>query len=216
MKAMILAAGRGERMGELTVATPKPLLKVAGQYLIEYSLRACKAAGINDVIINVSYHGGRIQAAIGDGAQYGLNVVYSVEPERLETGGGIVKALAFFEDQPFLVLSSDIITDFPLQTVMRAPAHKAHLVMVANPSFHAEGDFGICDGYANFDVSPKLTFANIGVYHPELFLHATPSRFPLNQLLFPAISQKLITAEQYHGRWYNVGSPKELASVVIE
>lgn len=216
MKAMILAAGRGERMGSLTLTTPKPLLTVGGQSLIEYSVRACREAGITDVIINVSYHAEQIQEKIADGAQYGLRVTYSVEPDRLETGGGILQALPFFENEPFLVMSSDIITDFPLHRIMHAPRHLAHLVMVPNPPFHLAGDFAIQDGYAVCESSaPTLTFANIGVYHPDLFLHATPGRFPLNQLLFPAIKKQLVTAEAYHGRWYNVGSPTELESVSL-
>jgi len=215
MKAMLLAAGRGERMGELTHARPKPLLKVGNQYLIEYSLHALQLAGIRDVIMNVSYYAEQIQTTIGDGAHYGLRITYSYEPERLETGGGIVQALPFFDKEPFLVMSSDIITDFPLQTLTKPLAHLAHLVLVANPRFHPEGDFGITMHYADLEAQPKLTFANIGVYHPDLFLHATPSRFPLNELLFPAIRQRLVTAEAYHGRWFNVGSPDELARVNV-
>ena len=211
MKAMILAAGRGERMGELTVSTPKPLLSVAGIPLIDYSLRACFAAGILDVIINVSYLAEQIQAYVGDGSRYGLNVCYSVEKERLETGGGILNVLPFFEGKPFLVISSDIITDFPLHTILESPRHLAHLIMVDNPHFHPEGDFAIQSGYATFDDLPKLTFGNIGVYHPELFSSALPGRFPLNQLLFPAISKQLVTAAHYQGRWHNVGTPRELA-----
>lgn len=213
MKAMILAAGRGERMGELTKSTPKPLLKVAGKYLIEYSLAACRASGIHDVIINVSYLAEQIQSTLGDGARYGLCITYSVEAERLETGGGIVKALPFFAGEPFLVISSDIITDFPLQTLLKPISHLAHLVLVKNPLFHQAGDFGMINGYVDLHAKPTLTFANIGVYHPDLFLHATASRFPLNQLLFPAINKQLVTAEEYHGRWFNVGSPEELAKV---
>lgn len=215
MKAMILAAGRGERMGRLTLSTPKPLLKVGNQYLIEYSLRACKEAGIQDVMINVSYHADQIQQAIQCGGRYGLRVTYSHEPERLETGGGILKALPFFEQKPFLVLSADIVTDFPIRSIMSRTIERAHLVMVKNPSFHPAGDFGIKNGYANLDVVPKLTFANVGIYHPDLFLHALPGRFPLNQLLFPAISQQLVTAEQYDGRWHNVGSEEELNHLTV-
>lgn len=210
MKGMILAAGRGIRMGELTQRVPKPLLQVDGQYLILYALYAMREAGIRDIIINVSYRAQQIQDVLGDGQQYGLSITYVVEPEPLETGGGIFNALAFFENQPFIAMSSDIITDFSLNMLPHSLPGLAHLVLVDNPDFHAEGDFGIENGCAKLNVLPKFTFANIGLYHPDLFLDVEPGCFPLHQLLFPAIASGLVTAEKYQGPWRNIGSPAQL------
>lgn len=210
MRAMILAAGRGERMGALTAATPKPLLRVADHYLIEYALARLVRAGIHEVVINVSYHADQIKSVIGDGKQFGVTIVYSEEQERLETGGGILKALPLLGKEPFLVMSSDIITDYPLQQLPRHLEGLAHLVLVDNPSFHPHGDFGLNGKWVDMLASPALTFANIGIYSPELFKGCKLGRFPLNQLLFPAIRKKEITGEYYKGLWYNVGTPEEL------
>lgn len=214
MRAMILAAGRGERMGELTKQIPKPLLKILDKYLIEYAIEHIVAAGITEIVINISYLAEQIQSALGDGSRYGAQFYYSVEENRLETGGGIVKALPLLGDEPFLVMSSDIITDYPLKILPKEPQGLAHLVMVDNPSFKPQGDFGLQGGYADFAAKPALTFANIGVYRPELFYNAKPEYFPLNQLLFPAIKNRLVTGEHFSNNWHNVGSPAELNAVV--
>lgn len=211
MRAMILAAGRGERMGHLTNELPKALLRVAGHYLIEYAIGSLVKAGITEIIINICYQKETIKKALGSGERYGIRILYSEEEERLETGGGIVKALSLLGDRPFLVMSSDIITDYPIATLIREPEGLAHLVMVSNPSFHPHGDFGLRQHYIDHQARPKLTFANIGMYRPELFKHLTPSHFPLNQLLLPAIENQQITGEHFEGTWYNIGTPKELA-----
>lgn len=210
MRGMILAAGRGQRMGKLTTQKPKPLLKVAGKYLIEYVIEAFVRAGINEIVINISYYASQIKAALGDGKQYGVTIFYSEEAQRLETGGGILQALPLLGKEPFLVMSSDIISDYPLKNLPENPEGLAHLVMVDNPLFHPLGDFGLRAGYADMDAQPRLTFANIGVYRPELFSGCHKVQFRLNELLFPAIQNKLITAEHYQKTWYNIGTPAQL------
>ena len=210
---MILAAGRGERMAELTKHTPKPLLKVGKHYLIDFSIRSLVKAGISDIVINVSYHADQIKDALGNGARYGVNIFYSEEKERLETGGGIVNALPLLGADPFVVLSCDVITDFPLDKLTKIPAGLAHLVVVTNPPYHARGDFGLHEGRLNFETSPTFTFANIGVYKPELFANCESGHFRLTKLLLPAISAGQMTGEHYHGVWHNVGTPEDLAIV---
>lgn len=210
MRAMILAAGRGERMGELTLTTPKPLLRVAGRYLIEYALLNLKKAGIHEVVINVSHLADKIQAALGDGSAYGMAITYSIEPTRLETGGGIYQALPLLGDAPFIVVSGDVISDFPLLSLPAEPKRLAHLVVVNNPDFHPIGDFGLVNGFLDREAPVKYTFANIGMYRPELFCEASAGAFPLNQLLFPAIARKEITGELDESAWYNVGTPSQL------
>jgi MurNAc alpha-1-phosphate uridylyltransferase len=213
MRAMILAAGRGERMGALTTHTPKPLLRILDRYLIEYTIENLVRANIREMVINLSYHAEQIKTALGDGSRYGVAISYSVEPERLETGGGIFNALPLLGDQPFLVVSSDIITDFSYATLPRQPEKLAHLILVDNPSFHPNGDFGLQSGHIAMHAKPALTFANIGVYRPELFASCQPGHFPLNQLLFPAIDAANVTGEYYRGIWYNVGTPQEMEDV---
>lgn len=212
MRAIILAAGRGERMGTLTAATPKPLLRAGGSYLIEYAINALQKAGVVDIVINVAYLGKQIQQALGNGQQYGVNIEYSVEAERLETGGGILKALPLLGNQPFIAVSSDVVTDFPITLLPAQPAGLAHLVLVRNPEFHPHGDFGLRDNVVDLDVKPAHTFANIGVYRPELFKDCEPGYFPLmKKLVFPAIRQGKVTGEYYNGRWFNIGTPEQLA-----
>lgn len=212
-RAMILAAGRGERMGELTTHQPKPLLRVGKHYLIDYAIFRLKQAGIKDIIINVSYRGEQIKAALGSGAQYGVSFTYSDEPERLETGGGIFQALPFFGDEPFLVVSGDVITDFPLAQLPVSPEGLAHLVMVENPSYHPRGDYGLVDGKIIRAQENLLTFANVGVYRPALFAQCEPGHFKLTRVLNPAIEAGLVTGERYSGLWFNVGTPEDLKAV---
>lgn len=211
MRAMILAAGRGERMGALTAETPKPLLRAGGNYLIEYVIQHLKQAGVTDIVINVAYRGVQIQQALGNGSRYGVHIAYSVEAERLETGGGILQALPLLGDKPFVVVSSDVVTDFPISVLPEQPDGLAHLVLVHNPAFHPRGDFGLRDGYVDMDATPRHTFANVGVYHPALFANSTPGHFPLNKLLFPAIRAGRVTGDIYQGTWCNIGTPEQLA-----
>lgn len=212
MRGMILAAGRGMRMRNLTLNTPKPLLRVGGRFLIEYAIESFVRANIREIIINIAYLAEKIKAALGDGQQYGIKIFYSQEVERLETGGGIVQALPWFQNQTFIVMSSDIITDYPLQQLPLEPKGLAHLVMVDNPTFHPAGDFGICNGFADITASPALTFANIGIYRPELFEHCQGGPFPLTAVLLPAMQKRLVTAEYYQKTWHNIGSPVQLSA----
>lgn len=213
MRAMILAAGRGERMGDLTVKTPKPLLKVNGKYLIEYTLMQLHAAGMKEIVINVAYHAEQIKQALGDGQRYGVNIHYSEEEQRLETGGGIFKALPLLGRDPFLVMSADIITQYPLHKLPKQLTGLAHLVMIANPSYHPNGDFGLAHGLIDLTAKPTYTFANIGIYHPDLFAACQPGFFPLKNVLLPAIQQGRVSGEVYKGVWYNVGTPADLQAV---
>lgn len=213
MRAMILAAGRGERMRELTLNTPKPLLTVRGRYLIEYAILRLVDAGVSDIVINISYLGSQIKEALGNGSHYGVALHYSEEQERLETGGGIFQALPLLGDEPFIVLSGDVMTDFPLQKLPKQLLGLAHLVMVDNPSYHPKGDFGLVEGNISLTAKPTLTFGNVSLLHPDLFKGCQPGVFKLSSLLMPAILKQQVTGEYYQGEWYNIGTPEDLHSV---
>jgi len=212
---MILAAGRGERMGDLTLATPKPLLKVNNRSLIEYSINALKTAGIHEIVINVSYRGEQIKTFLGNGEKWGVNIVYSEEPERLETGGGILQALPYLGDDPFIVISSDIITEFTLATLPKKLTGLAHLILTSNPSYRPNGDFGLDGSLISFDALPYFTYANVGLIHPDLFAQAKPGHFRLAEILFPAIRARKISGEVYTGPWFNIGTPADLSTVTL-
>jgi MurNAc alpha-1-phosphate uridylyltransferase len=212
MKAMILAAGRGQRMQALTEHTPKPLLLVAGKPLIVHQLIALVAAGITDVVINVSYLADKLQQTLGDGREWGVNIQYSVEPQVLETGGGIYQALPLLGDEHFIVLSADIYTDYPWQRFLKSfsNAALAHLVLVDNPEYHPLGDFCLQNNTVHLTGNTRLTYANIGIYHPRLFKNCESGFFKLADVLNPAIAAGHVTGEHYQGLWYNVGTPETL------
>ncbi len=210
---MILAAGRGSRMGALTEQTPKPLLRIHQHYLIEYSIDRLRQAGIKDIVINVSYHADQIKSALGNGQAWGVNIIYSEEPSRLETGGGILQALPLLGEAPFVVVSCDIVSDYPIQQLPQAPQGLAHLVMVNNPIYHPNGDFGLIENRLDLEAKPTLTMGNISVIRPELFADAKPGYFRLATLLIPAIRKGLLTGEYYQGKWHNIGAPEDLANV---
>lgn len=214
MRGMILAAGRGTRMGHLTAETPKPLLRVGQHYLIEYSIMAMAKAGIDEIVINVSYHREQIKSALGNGERYGVVIHYSEEEERLETGGGIFKALPLLGDAPFVVVSSDIISDYALKNLPQEPQGLAHLVLVDNPVFHPQGDFCLDGNKVHCDNTDTLTFSNIGVYRPELFAECQPGHFRLAPLLIEAIHRQQVTGEYFAGRWFNVGDMNQLAEAL--
>ena len=215
MKAMLLAAGRGVRMRPLTDHTPKPLLKIQGRALIEHQLLALAAAGITEVVINVAYRGEQIIAALKDGAEFGLQIHYSQEPEHqpLGTAGGIYQVLSQLGEQPFLVLSTDIWTDYPFEQLMKPITGLAHLVLVTNPPEHPQGDFGLKGNRVSEEATTQYTYASIAVFDPRLFANPPADLFTLNPLLQQAIRQGQVSGELYQGRLVNVSNPQQLAAL---
>ena len=207
---MILAAGRGKRMAHLTNEVPKPLLRVKNHYLIEYPIYSLAKIGITEIIINVAYLKEHIKSTLGDGSRYGIVIRYSEEEEALETGGGIFKALPLLGYDPFIVVSCDIISDYPLQNLEKKLSHLAHIILVDNPDFHLNGDFCLQGNNVLCAGDSKLTFANIGIYRPELFADCKPGKFRLGDLLREAILAKQVTGEHYTGLWHNLGTPDQL------
>jgi MurNAc alpha-1-phosphate uridylyltransferase len=214
MKAMILAAGRGERMRPLTDRMPKPLLPVGGKPLIVYHLENAAQAGIREVVINLAHLGDRLESALGDGRRFGLAIHYAWEPEgALETGGGIFNALPLLGPEPFAVVNGDIWTDYDLARLPPRPAGLAHLVLVDNPSHHPAGDFGLIGERVCSEAGQRLTFAGVGVYRAELFAACAAGAFKLAPLLRRAMATGAVTGERFRGRWFDVGTPKRLAEV---
>jgi len=214
MKAMILAAGRGERMRPLTDTMPKPLLRIGGQMLIEHHVHALSRAGITELVINHAHLGEQIVHALGNGSAYGVSIQYS--PEKggaLDTGGGIFNALPLLGGEPFLVVNTDIWTDFDFATLPQDIDGLAHLVMVDNPPQHPGGDFSLSEGKLSQRGPAMLTFSGIGLYRPELLAGCTPGAFPLAPLLRAAMDQGQVTGEHYTGRWFDIGTPERLAAV---
>lgn len=220
MKAMILAAGRGERMRPLTDNCPKPLLTVAGKPLIVWHLERLAAAGMREVVINHAHLGDQIEALLGDGAAWGLRIEYSAEPQgALETAGGIANALPLLGDDPFLVVNGDIFCDWEFVGARSVLAvdELAHLVLVPNPAHHACGDFALADSKVSLGGTPRFTFAGIGVYRPRLFASvARGSRAQLAPLLRDAMAQGRVSGELHAGRWTDVGTPERLARLDTE
>lgn len=210
MKAMILAAGMGSRLRPLTEHTPKPLIKIGGLALIEHHLQALQRIGILDVVINVSYHGKQLMDFLGDGKRYDLNISYSIEESGpVGTGAGVLKALPLLGGSPFLVISADIYTDFPFESLMKSPIKKVHLVMVDNPLWHPKGDYGLTDGRLHFD-EPKLTYASFGLFSPSLFENSPSGAFGLSVLIEQAIRSQEASGEKYSGSWHNIGTLEDL------
>lgn len=214
MKAMILAAGRGERMRPLTDDMPKPLLKVGGEPLIVHHIRSLVAVGIEEIVINHAWLGKQIEQAIGDGCRYGAHIHYSAEDELgLETGGGIKRALSQLGRQPFIVVNGDVWSDYSFATLPAVPVGLAHLVLVDNPGFNQTGDFVLEDGCVHNDGEKKLTFSGIGVYRAELFDTTPEGGFPLAPLLRRAVEQGEVSGEYYGGSWVDVGTPERLSEL---
>ena len=210
MMAMILAAGRGERMRPLTESTPKALLEVAGRSLLEHRLEALKNAGIDNVVINMGWHGEQIAERIGSGAAWGLTVSYSPEGDNiLETGGGIHRALPLLGSDPFLVVNADVFTDMPMPGELADDAI-GHLVMVPTPEHKATGDFDLVEGRIAVAENPSLTFSGVAVYRPEFFADCEPGRFPLAPMLTEAARAGRLTGSVYEGLWVDVGTPERL------
>jgi len=213
MKAMILAAGKGERMRPLTDNCPKPLLKVGGVALIEYRIRALAVAGVNEIVINHAYRGQQIEDYLGYGEKYGVRITYSPETEILETGGGIFKALPLLGDAPFVVVNGDVWTDFDFSTLPSKMCRSAHLVMINNPEHNPKGDFYYQDGMLNTSQGIKLTYSGIAVFNPSFFQACKAGAFPLAPLLREAIADNQVSAEHFTGTWVDVGTPERLAQL---
>lgn len=223
MRALLLAAGRGERMRPLTDAIAKPLLQAGGRALIEWQIGALVAAGIADIVVNLAHGAAQIEAALGDGSRYGARIAYSREGtaagDALETLGGIVKALPLLGHGPFVVASSDILTDFDYSVLFAAAQRieqghaDAHLVLVANPPYHPQGDMGIDALGRATRTPPLLTYGNIGVLAPRLFAGRAAVREKLFPWLYGAVQAGRVQAQLWQGRWWNVGTPHDLAQV---
>ena len=234
MKALILAAGLGERMRPLTNSTPKPLLAVGGKPLIAWHLEKLASIGVRHVVVNTSWLAGQFPQVLGDGSRWGLRLHYSYEGETpLETGGGIWHTLHALVDarapnEPFLTVNGDIWTDYDFARLPRDPGGDAHLVLVDNPPQHPQGDFSLEDGGIASRGDGKLTFSGIGVYRPSLFdaWHAiigeaagadlSPPRFKLAPLLVAAMARGTVTGEHHRGRWTDVGTPQRLQQLDAE
>ena len=210
MKAMILAAGRGERLRPITDNIPKPLVQVRGKPLIQYHVEALVAAGFTELVINHAWHGEQIEQALGDGSRFGAVIQYSPEGKALETGGGIFKALPLLGKDPFLVVNGDVFTDFPFAALVNQPSTLVHLVLVPNPPQHPKGDFSLHGNEVKRDGSNMYTFSGIGVYSPELFKDCQPGAFSLAPLLFTAIERSEMTGQLYGGVWEDVGTVERL------
>jgi len=214
MKAMILAAGRGERMRPLTDRIPKPLLEAGGKPLIQYHIEALRDAGFRDLVINHAHLGAQLVERLGSGEQLGVQISYSAEPEgALETGGGIKHALTLLGEQAFLVVNGDIWTDYPYQRLHREPDGLAHLVLIDNPVHNPAGDFQLKGGKVTDKGKQRLTFSGIGVYRPSLFDAVPDARFPMAPVLRGAMQHGQVSGEYYQGQWMDIGSPQRLAEL---
>lgn len=230
MKALILAAGLGERMRPLTNATPKPLLVAGGKPLVAWHIEKLAAIGVRDVVVNTSWLAGQFPQQLGDGSRWDLRLHYAYEGATpLETGGGMWNALALLGDGPFMAVNGDIWTDYDFARLRRAPDGGAHLVLVDNPLQHPHGDFSLQDdGHVASDGASRLTFAGIGLYRPELFdgwrdiigsapgVDEVPPRFKLAPLLRAAMARDAVSGEHHRGRWTDVGTPDRLAQLDAE
>ena len=225
MKALILAAGRGERMRPLSDNTPKPLLRVGDRPLIEWQIERLVAAGIRELVINLAHGADTLEAALGDGARLGARIAYSREgttaDAALETLGGVVKALPLLarDDTPFAVVAGDLYTEFDYR---RLAAHAqaiglgvadAHLVLVDNPPYHPSGDMGLGTNHRVTLHSPLLTYASIGVFAPRVFAGESALRNRLFPFMYAFVERGRVTGEHFTGAWHNVGTPQDLAAL---
>ena len=213
MKAMILAAGAGTRLRPLTLQTPKPLIRVGGETLIERHLRRLASAGFREIVINVHYKARMVMDALGDGANCGVHIVYSEEDGEapLETGGGIKRALKLLGDGPWLVVNADVYTDWMPRKATLSADRLAHLLLVDNPPHHPNGDFDLRDGVVTGE--RRLTYSGIGYYRPELFANTTEKRFRLAQVLAPAVERGVVSGEHCRDLWMDAGTPESLGTL---
>jgi MurNAc alpha-1-phosphate uridylyltransferase len=211
MKAMILAAGRGERMRPLTDSTPKPLLRIGGKPLIEYQVESLARAGVQGLVVNLAWRGRQIKTFLGDGSKYGIEIAYSDEgDEALETGGGIHRALPQLGSEPFWLVNGDIYCEFDFPGRQLQPGILGHLILVPNPVHHPAGDFVLDRDRVRRQGGPASTYSGVALLHPELFAEATPGKFPLAPLLIDAMQVGHVTGELFTGTWVDVGTPERL------
>lgn len=211
MRAMILAAGKGERMQPFTNITPKPMLKAGGKPLLQYHIESLVNAGIREIVINTGRLGDVIESWFGSGHGFGADIQYSREgDEPLETGGGIKHALPLLGSEPFIALNGDIWTDFNYSRLLERDNKLIHLVLVKNPPHHPDGDFVLQGDVVSLEGSPKLTFSGIGLYPPAYFSEQSETVFPLLPLLQRAIREGKVTGELFKGHWLDVGTPERL------
>ena len=211
MKAMILAAGRGERLRPLTDVTPKPLLEVRGKPLIVYHIEALASAGFTDVVINLSWLGEQIRARLGDGAQFGVSIEYSEEVQALETAGGIQQALPLLSER-FIVVNADVFTDYDF-AALRTADSPAHLVLVDNPQHNDRGDFSLHQSSVGNSGSPQHTFSGIAQYHRSFFAELEPGKQALAPLLRKAADKGQVSGELFQGVWIDIGTVERLAQL---
>jgi MurNAc alpha-1-phosphate uridylyltransferase len=220
-RALILAAGRGERMRPLTDSRPKPLLRAGGRSLIEWQVERLALAGFGELVVNHSHLGHMIEDELGDGRRLGVAIRYSHEATALETAGGVARALPLLGAQPFLVVSGDIHTEYDygklvpcIDYILRYPERRvAHFVLVDNPPWHQEGDMGLVDGMVTRD-APRLTYGNIGVFHPMLFADIAPGTWlKLFPWAYRFVEAGRVSGEHFRGQWDNVGTPAQLAAL---
>lgn len=215
MRAMILAAGRGQRMLPLTLETPKPLLQVGGRPLLEHHILNMRAAGFTHLVVNAAHLAQQIIDFCGDGSRWGLHIDMSVESEPLETAGGIVNALPLLGEGPFAVINGDIWCDYPLAKLWGSllPGADAHLLLVPNPSHNLVGDFALTQDHVALSGSKTLTFSGIAVYRPSFFANVAPGKQPLKPLLDQGIAAGRVTGIRYDGLWTDVGTPERLMAL---
>ncbi len=224
MKAFILAAGLGTRMRPLTDTTPKPLLKAGGKALIDYHIERLAEAGIKDIVINTAHLGEQIEAHLGNGKSFGVQIQYSREDQPLETGGAITHALNLLGSEPFLLVNGDVFTDFPFSSLIEDSLNEdsliknkpdfAHLILVPIPAFKSQGDFGLDNGLLKNAKHPKYTYAGIGVYNPHYFQQFDRGdSFALGPLLKQEAEHGRVSAQLYQGLWMDIGTPERLAEL---
>lgn len=217
MKAMILAAGRGERMRPLTDALPKPLLPVGDKALIEHHLTRLHEAGFTEVVINTGWLGELLPEKLGDGSRYGLTIHYSPEPPgALETGGALRQALPLLGSEPFLLVNGDVWTDYPFAQLRHRELPESvllHCVLVPNPPQHPDGDFALHGEQLRAESEQRYTYSGMGIYRPALVANQPEGRFPLAPLIREAITNGLATGELYHGDWRDIGTPERLVEL---
>lgn len=220
--AIILAAGRGERLRPLTDRIPKPLVRAGGRALIEWQVESLVRAGFADLVVNHAHLGAMIEDALGDGSRYGARIRYSPEAPALEVGGGIAKALTLMDDAPFVVVSGDIHTSYDyasllprIDFILRYPERRvAHFVLVDNPPWHVEGDMGVTNDGLIVREAPRLTYGNIAVFHPMLFADIAPGTWlKLFPWAYRFVDAERVSGEHFRGDWDNVGTPAQLAAL---